>query len=147
MIDSLIAIISGVTGFITGILGVIFSLYRSKRDVYDSVNEFLTQIESKEFISAKNYVYNHRDKDWDEKDENAAIIVNFFHHWGMLANKKYLPMWVFKNATGNGACRLYELLKPYIELRREINNDEYYGEYFEWLYFKLKSKNISKKIN
>lgn len=83
MIDSLIAIISGMTGFITGILGVIFSLYKTKRDKYDSVNEFLTQIESEYFISSRNYVYNH--------------------------------------------------------------NDKYYGEYFEWLYFKLKFKRISKR--
>ncbi len=79
-------------------------------------------------------------------DEKAAIIVNFFHHWGMLTKKRYLPMWVYRNATGNGACRLYECVKPYIEARRELNNDTTYGEYFEWLYLKLKSNNISKYI-
>ncbi len=142
----MIGTITGVIGTITGILGIVFSLLRARRDKYDAVSEFLTQIEDEKFISVKNYVYNHERNEWDVKDEQAAIIVNFFHHWGMLAKRKYLPMWVFKNATGIGACRLYESVKPYIEARRKFNNDNSYGEYFEWLYLKLKCKTLSQHM-
>lgn len=143
MSGAIIGIITGIIGAITGILGMIFSLLRSRRDSYDTVNEFLTQIESKEFIEIKSYIYNHNEDNWDAKDKNAAAIVNFFHHWGMLAKRGYLPLWVFESATGSGACRLYECVKPYIETRRQLNHDDTYGEYFEWLYLKLKYKTNS----
>lgn len=75
---------------VTGISGLVMSLLSYHRSCVYSVHEYLSKVESDELIEVKQYVYNHND--FDVKDPKAAIIVNFFHHWGMLAKRKYLPM-------------------------------------------------------
>ncbi len=126
-----------ISGF-TSIISLTISIYGIIHNRFLAVNEYLTKVEDPRFIAAKRHVYN---KDIiDTTDENAAIIVNFFHHWGMLAKKHYLPMWVFNGATGNGVCRLYERTEQYIQKRQEKNQDFTYGEYFKWLYKKIKKK-------
>ena len=127
-IDLTIGIISGVTA----IISILISCFGIIHNRFLAVDKFLTKVEEDDFIKVKKYIYNHSG-DFDVEDEQAAIIVNFFHHWGMLAKKHYLPLWVFDGATGYGLCRLYNKTKKYIIARREINSDSTYGEYFEWL--------------
>ncbi|WP_435874070.1 DUF4760 domain-containing protein [Rossellomorea vietnamensis] len=62
----------------------------------------------------------------------ASEICAFFHFWGMMVNKGYLPLWIFKSASGPSVVRLFHLLKPYIEERRKTNN-HYYAIDFEYL--------------
>lgn len=125
----------GLIGAITGISSLIVSIISHYRTRVYSVHEYLAKVESEDFIKAKKHVYT--SDQFEVEDQYAAVIVNFFHHWGMLAKRRYLPMWVFDGATGNGACRLYEKVLPYIQERQEKNNDPLYGEYFTWLYCKL----------
>lgn len=54
-----------------------------------------------------------------------------------MVKKKYLPLGVFESASGYAVIRLYEGLQEMIEERRKDN--EKYGEYFEWLYYKIKN--------
>lgn len=126
-INIVLSLFSGLSAIVS-IIGGFLSL---KHNQFKAVDEFLTKIESTEFIEAKNHVYN--SETFDITDQKAAIIVNFFHHWGLLTKKRYLPLWVFKGATGQGANRLYKRLSNYINRRRKLNNDPSYGEYFEWL--------------
>ena len=74
----------------------------------------------------------------DKNDIAAGNIVSFFRFWGIMVKKKYLPLWVFESASGYAVIRLYEGLQPMIEERRQDN--EKYGEYFEWLYYKIKRR-------
>ncbi len=134
----MMAEILSIVGAVAGISGFFIALLDHRRSCVYSVHEYLTKVESEEFIKAKQYVYNH--DQFEVTDEYAAIIVNFFHHWGMLAKRKYLPMWVFDGATGNGAYRLYEKVYPYIQDRQKLNSDPQYGEYFTWLYLELKKR-------
>lgn len=133
-------IISG----LVAIASLTISIYGIIHNRFLAVNEFLTKVEEPKFIEAKKYVYNKVIR--DITDENAAIIVNFFHHWGLLAKKHYLPMWVFNGATGLGTCRLYERTKIYIQNRREDSQDFTYGEYFEWLYIKIRKDRLSRRL-
>lgn len=130
-----------IIGGVTGVTGMIISFLGIRRNRYESIHEYLTQIDDKEFIETRRKVYS---KDYNENcnisDEDAARVVNFFHHWGILAKKNYIPIWIFYGASGNGVCRLYEKTQPYIEARRKKDNDEQYGEYFGWLYKKLKKR-------
>lgn len=128
--------ILSVIGAVTGISGLIISILDHQRSRYFAVHEYLSAVESEEFVKAKQHVYNN--VDFNVEDEQAAIVVNFFHHWGMLARRRYLPMWIFDGATGNGVCRLYEKTFPYINKRQQINQDPLYGEYFAWLYRRIK---------
>ena len=135
---SIIGTITGIVGMLTGIGSLIISVLNHQRARFLAVHEYLSAVESKEFIESKKYVYN--TSHFDNDDKKAALVVNFFHHWGMLAKRKYLPLWVFDGATGKGACRLYERVLPYIEARRKHNGDPSYAEYYVWLYKKIKDK-------
>lgn len=55
-----------------------------------------------------------------------------------MVKKKYLPLWVFESSSGQAVIRLYEGLESMIMERREDNL--MYGEYFEWLYKKVKRR-------
>lgn len=127
-----------IIGAVTGIAGFIFSMLEHRRTRFLAVHDYLSAVESVEFIEAKKHVYNN--DEFDITDNQAAMVVNYLHHWGMLAKRKYLPLWVFDGATGTGACRLYEKLLPYIENRKKIHDDPFYGEYFTWLYNKILKK-------
>lgn len=133
-----------VIGAITGIIGLIISLIGMQKSRYDVVSEFLSQIEDSEFIKIRKYVYNEA---LEENDPKAASIVNFFHHWGLMVKKHYLPIWVFDGATGNGMLRLFEKVKPYIENNRKRNNDKEYAQYFEWLCGKVEKRKKRNKNN
>ena len=128
LILSIIGAITGVSGMVVGILGVV-------RSRYQTVSEFFSAVEKPEFIRARGAVY--AAKEFAVGDENAAYVINFFHHWGLMAKKHYLPMWVFDGASGAGAVRLYERLEPHINRLRDKNGDKRYAEYFEWLCKKI----------
>lgn len=130
MLDLFTVIIAGIS--------LLISILSIRHNKFITVNTFFEKIESNDFIAAKKYVYTNEVV--DTENEEAATIVNFFHHWGLLVKRHYLPMWVFDKATGEGACRLYLKTKKYIDNRREFNLDQSYGEYFEWLYKKLKKR-------
>lgn len=130
------ALTLSIIGTTTGAISMLISLFGIKHNRFLAADKFLSKIEDKDFIQAKKHVYTADDVS-DIEDEDFAIIVNFFHHWGMLVKKHHLPLWVFDHATGAGACRLYDRVENYIKNRRSVNNDPTYGEYFEWLYKKL----------
>lgn len=142
-IELIISIVSG----ITAILSIIISCIGLIHNRYQAVDDFFTKMEDEEFIAARNHVYNSEDEELNVDDKQASIVVNFFHHWEILAKKKYLPMWVFDGASGAGTCRLYCKTKKYIEKRREKHKDPYYAEGFEWLYKKIEYRNIKRKMN
>lgn len=136
---SIIGSVTGTIGAVAGIAGILHQRFLA-------VNQFLEKVEDAEIIKAKSYIYNRNpDEAFSMEDEKAAIIVNFFHHWGLLAKKHYLPLWVFDSGTGAGAIRLYELTSDYILGRRRTNSDTTYGSDFEWLYRTLKKRRIKKK--
>lgn len=142
IIFSIIGVITGSAGMIIGIIGIIHNRFLA-------VHNFFTSMEDQDFISARHYIYNRTEPFFvDDVDaaQNAAMIINFFQHWGLLSRKHYLPMWVFDSGSGAGTIRLYELTKNFIIQMRKKNNDPTYADEFERLYmFLLKRKNKKSK--
>ena len=132
--DLIFSLISAVAA----IISVVSCLLSFRHNRFLAVDEFLTTIDNKDFIEARKHVYNNDHFATD--DQKAASVVNFFHHWGLLVKKHYLPLWVFKGASGRGAQRLYNRLNGFIMERRKKDADQKHAEYFEWLIFKLKQK-------
>lgn len=136
---SIIGAVTGTIGAIIGILGILHNRFLA-------VNQYMEALEDVRFLEARTHIYN---KDPNRpipiNSEDASIIVNFFHHWGLLAKKHYLPLWVFDSGSGSGVIRLYDLTKGYIMERRQVHQDSTYASNFEWLYLELQRRRIRKK--
>ncbi len=134
IIFSLIGAVTGISGMILGFWGLIHSKN-------EAVNNYFSVMESKEFSNARRFVYNN-DLSLEDEDasQNASYVVNFYHHWGLLVKKGYLPIWVFDSGSGAGTIRMYELTKCYIQEVRDKHHDCTYAEYFEWLYNEIKKR-------
>lgn len=134
-----------VVGAVAGIVGSVISIFGVFHNRFLAVHQYLEAVESTDFMKAKAAIYNSDPGQIPLDSNEAAQIVNFFHHWGLLARKHYLPMWVFDSGTGAGAIRLYELTQAYIMKRRDHHKDSTYGSDFEWLYNELQRRKIEKK--
>lgn len=132
---NIVAILSGISGILVGAASIRISNL-------GAVKEYFQQGDTPEFIEARRKVYSKIDKNVkiDKNDVDAASIVSFFHFWGLMVKKKYLPLWVFESSSGQAVVRLYEGLESMIMERREDNL--MYGEYFEWLYKKVKKRSV-----
>ena len=130
---NIVAILSGISGVLIGVASIRISNM-------EAVKEYFQQGDSLENVAARKEIYckiNNNIK-IDKNDVAAGSIISFFHFWGIMVKKKYLPLWVFESASGYAVIRLYEGLQEMIEERRKDN--EKYGEYFEWLYYKIKKR-------
>ena len=132
-IVNIVAILSGVSGILVGIASIRISNM-------GAVKEYFQQGDNKENAEARKEIYYKIDNNIkiDKNDRAAASVVSFFHFWGAMVKKHYLPVWVFDSASGHAVIRLYEGLQEMIEERRKDNSK--YGEYFEWLYYKIKGR-------
>lgn len=132
-IVNIVAILSGISGVLIGAASIRISNM-------GAVKEYFQQGDSLENVAARKEIYHKINNSIkiDKNDVAAGSIVSFFHFWGIMVKKKYLPLWVFESASGYAVIRLYEGLQEMIEERRKDN--EKYGEYFEWLYCKIKKR-------
>lgn len=130
---NIVAILSGISGILVGAASIRISNL-------GAVQEYFQQGDSKEYTEARRRVYDKIQKKQkiDKEDIDAGIVVSFFHFWGLMVKKHYLPVWVFESASGYAVIRLYEGITDMIEERRKDNPQ--YAEYFEWLYKKVKKK-------
>lgn len=131
-----ITLICTIVGACAGLTGMVFGIISIKHNRYLAVNAYMSGIEKKEFVAARSHVYNTKEP-LTIQDEQAAEVINFFQHWGLMARKKYLPMWVFESGAGAGVIRLYRVTEQCILDKRKANNDNTYASDFEWLYHKL----------
>lgn len=130
---NIVAILSGISGILVGAASIRISNL-------GAVKEYFQQGDTPEFIEARKKLYSKIDRNIkiNKNDLDAASIVSFFHFWGLMVKKKYLPIWVFESSSGQALIRLYEGLESMVMERREDN--PMYGEYFEWLYKKVKRR-------
>ena len=128
---NIVAILSGISAILVGIASIRISNL-------GAVKEYFQQGDNKEYTTARHNLYKKFDENVpiDPNDADASNTVSFFHFWGLMVKKKYLPFWVFKSASGYAVIRLYEGLQEMIEIRR-VDNPEY-AEYFEWIYRKCR---------
>lgn len=142
IIFSIIGVITGSAGMIIGIIGIIHNRFLA-------VHNFFTSMEDQDFISARHYIYNRAEPFFvDDVDaaRNAAMIINFFQHWGLLSRKHYLPIWVFDSGSGAGTIRLYELTKNFIiQMRKKITIQHMQMNLSGYMCFYLNVKTKSQK--
>lgn len=97
----MIGLILDIIGVATGMIGMVVAglSYRDKRFI--AAKQYLEAFGDPDFLGARKHVYNTPPCDMDIRDEQASLVVNFFHEWGLLAKRRYLPMWVFKDANSD----------------------------------------------
>lgn len=139
--QTIVAFIVSIPG---SLLALVVSCQTIRNNKAKAINEFLSAMENKDFIKARQYVYNYKqDGEIKIEDTDINVVINFFQHWGLLTRMKYLPKEIFNTGSGAGVIRLYEKLKIYIDAYRKHTNDATYANEFEWLYnevIKLKNK-------
>jgi acetyltransferase-like isoleucine patch superfamily enzyme len=128
---NIVAILSGISAILVGIASIRISNL-------GAVKEYFQQGDNKEYTIARHNLYKKFEKKIpiDPNDADASNTVSFFHFWGLMVKKKYLPFWVFKSASGYAVIKLYEGLQEMITIRRADNPE--YAEYFEWIYKKCR---------
>jgi hypothetical protein len=123
----------------SGVSGVLMSLSSKRVATFEAIREYFQQGDTPEMIASRNKIYQ-SEKDGTPVDTKAASeICSFFHFWGMMVEKGFLPLWIFKSASGPSIVKLYFILEPHIEERRK-NNNKLYGEGFEYLVKKIGKK-------
>lgn len=129
-----------IVAIISGVSGVIMGLTSFKMANLDAVKEYFQQGDSDDFIKARKNVYKTAEekRKIEKHNENAAKVISFFHFWGLMVKKKYLPIWVFEDASGFAVVKLYRILEPHIKERRADN--PYYAKHFEWLANEIKKR-------
>lgn len=144
-IVNIIAIISGLSGIIIGISG-------QRITNLEAVKEYFNQGDNEKITISREVIYGYIDyellsnrivegwtnDEYKELSNCASTIINFYHMWGLMTRKKYLPIWVFKGSSGRQLIVIYEKLQVYIQLKMKDNSD--YAENFSWLYKKVKRK-------
>lgn len=135
---SLIGVVTGVIGTVIGIFGVLNNRYLA-------IRQYMEGAEKHDFIEARTTIRNTDSNQISLNSTEAAQLVNFLDHWGLLAKKHYLPLWVFDSGSGAGVIRYYDLTQGYIAKRRERHRD--YASNFEWLYCELQRREKKKRQN
>ena len=122
----------GLAAIASGVSGILMSLSASRVANFEAIREYFQQGDTPEMTATRHKIYEAERTGEPVDPKAAAEVCSFFHFWGMMVKKKYLPLWIFKSASGPSVVRLYYLVLPYIEERRSTNNP-HYGEGFKYL--------------
>jgi len=129
--------IFGIVGGITGIIGVIVSLFALNHNRIEAVNAFYSNDRDERFIEARRIVHTLPDK-YEPADIMAqygdilSVLILSYEQAGILVKKRQLPFWVFADGgCGVAAFNFYKKLTPYIEYKRKTN--PLYAINFEYL--------------
>ena len=162
--NDILQYIVGFVAIISGISGVLLGFSSTKTTQLESVRTFFDKGDGPEYMRARKILYTYKkqliktdidlyhddfemkfiddckDTSTLKKDDilkQISFIANFYQAWGLLVEKKFLPLWVFQGASGVGVCILYEIALPSI-IRARKERNPFYAENFEWLYKRVK---------
>jgi hypothetical protein len=127
-----LSLLVGIAAIASGVSGVLMSLSSRKVAIFEAIREYYQNGDTPAMIENRTKIYATEDGVTPLDEKAASEICAYFHFWGMMVKKGYLPIWVFNSASGPSVVRLFYLLKPYIELRR-VSNNQYYAKDFEYL--------------
>lgn len=81
-----------IIGAVTGIVGMIIAILGVFHNRFLAIHQYMTALEDPKFIEARTRIYNlQQGQSIPIDDKDAALIVNFFHHWGLLVKKNIYP--------------------------------------------------------
>jgi len=132
----------GIIGAVTGLLGIIISLLSYSHNRIEAVNAYFENDRAQSFIDARRIVHN-LPNTYDpiqlQKDHGSeiAVLIISYQQAAILVRKRQLPFWIFKEqASGFAVTKLFDKLRPYIEMRRQDNPA--FAKQYEWLYNRIK---------
>ena len=134
----------GIIGALTGIVGLIISVFSYSHNRIEAVNAYYNNLQKLESIKARR-VLRHLGDDYDPKKlteeqiDCCSYIVILYQQAGILVRKRQLPFWVFDKSSGYKVMNYFEKLRPYIDVRRI--SEPGYAHDFEYLSNRLKAKN------
>ena len=149
-------ILNTIGDVIIPLLALIISVSLYKRNISNTVVEFFSQGNTAEQKECRKKLYNEFEKNQKpptvekllelDKDGSMAKIISFFDTWAIVQKQRLLPLKTFKGITGVNAVKVYCLLRPYIEKRRETKTIINYIEFDNSDYAKDFENMISKII-
>jgi hypothetical protein len=129
-------------GAVTGIMGFVISVLSYFHNRIDAVNSYLENERAPYFLEARRVLHN-TPEGYDPSElqqqigNQIAFLVTSYEQAAILVKRKQLPFWIFKSqASGFALTRMYDKLRPYIEMRR-LDNPAYAKQY-EDLYHRIK---------
>ncbi len=85
---SMAGAVAGIIGAVTGIIGAIMGVLGVFHNRYLAINQYMESLEERDFIDARSRLYNWTPAQSIPIDnQDASLVVNFFHHWGLLTKK------------------------------------------------------------
>lgn len=125
----------GVVAILSGIAGIVMGIASARQASLEAVKEYFQQGDEDAYVEARRRIFNEKGT---ITEADLSKVANFFHFWGLMNRKGYLPIWVFEGSSGIQIVKLYQKLEPNI-LEKRCNNIFYAVE------FELLVKRISKK--
>ncbi|HHX61354.1 MAG TPA: hypothetical protein GX707_11690 [Epulopiscium sp.] len=129
----------GVIAILSGITGIVIGFSSSRQASLDAVKDYFQQGDEESYVKARTNILETKSIDKMEKTE-VGKVCNFFHFWGLMNRKKYLPIWVFEGSSGLQVVKLYIKLQTTIKEKRKLN--QFYAIEFEKL-----ARRIYRKYN
>lgn len=136
-----LALLVGFAAIASGVSGVIMTLSLNKVANFEAIREYFQQGDATHMMLNRQAIYEYEESDEENKalDEKAAVeICSFYHFWGMMVKKRFLPLWIFKGASGVSGVRLHTILQPYINEKKLKKG--YYADGFDILVERIKKK-------
>lgn len=129
-----VAIGTIISAIASGIMS--YSALRTSR--FEAIKEYFLYGDTQEMIACRRKMYEYENGEIEFDKDAASYLCSYFHFWGMMVAKGYLPIWVFESASGQSIVRLYAIMEHYIIEKRQVNNK--YAYYFEYLVKIIKKK-------
>lgn len=127
----------GIVAIFSGITGIIMGLASARQASLDAVKEYFQQGDEDSYSEARKNILEAKNND-EIKSSDVNKICNFFHFWGLMNKKYYLPIWVFDGSSGLQIVKQYMKLKPLIIEKRKKNR--FYAIEFEHLSYRIYKK-------
>jgi len=127
----------GIIGAVSGITGIVVSLFAFYHNQMEAVNAYYINDREERYIEARRIVHqlpeNYSPEQLlKEHGSEVAYLILSYDQAGTLLKNRQLPFWLFKTSSGYAAVQFYNVLKSYIEWRRE-NGTPLYGQPYEYL--------------
>lgn len=130
-----LAMMVGFAAIASGISGVMMSLSSKRVANFEAIREYFQQGDTPKMIENRKNVYATESGEQELDHLSASEICAFFHFWGMMVRKGYLPIWIFKSSSGYSILKLHYLLESFIQDKKTSN--QHYAEGFDWLVKKI----------
>lgn len=136
-------IVVGIGTIASGISAIIMSYSAIRTSQFEAIKEYFLNGDTTEMAGFRKKMYDYENGIASFDEKAAGGLCNYFHFWGMMVQRRYLPLWIFDSASGPSICRLYVIMEDYIFEKRKVN--EKYAHHFEELVTRIDKKYGFKK--